>query len=246
MNGTTKNSSIGNSVSDKLKLWQSVEKTDPKYTNGFSRPGGFSGTAINATYLIRKATELWGPMGSSWGAEIADERYVEGAEGTIIHVLRILFFYPEGRFPSYGQTTFVGENKNGKFTDEEAPKKSLTDAITKALSMLGFSADVFLGLYDDNKYVNDRRDEFAGKGHSASDGAFAALEPEEKEAAKSIAAQIVDLWTQGKEHGAYAEFYEAGLSNDMKVGIWELLRPNSKVRNGIKKIADENKRKVAA
>ena len=229
-----------------LKLWESVEKTDPKYTKAFNRPGGFSGTAINATYLIRKATELWGPMGSTWGAEIADERYVEGAEGTIIHVLRILFFYPAGKFPSYGQTTFVGENKNGKFTDEEAPKKSLTDALTKALSMLGFSADVFLGLYDDNKYVNDRKAEFAKKGHSPSDGSLEALSPADQELAKRVSNTIVDLWGEGKELAAYEEFYESNHDNDMKLAIWELLREFSKIRNGLKKMSDANKERKAA
>jgi hypothetical protein len=52
----------------------------------------------------------------------------------------------------FGQTTFVGSNKYGPFTDEEAPKKSLTDATTKALSMLGFGGDIFTGLYDDEDY----------------------------------------------------------------------------------------------
>jgi hypothetical protein len=69
-----------------------------------------------------------------------------------------------GTVEHFGQTTFVGKNKNGYFTDEEAPKKSLTDAIGKALSMLGFSADIYLGLFDDNKYVNDRKAEAAKAG----------------------------------------------------------------------------------
>lgn len=233
-------------MSEHLKLWQQVEKTDPKHTKSFSKAGGFSGTAINATYLIRKATELWGPMGSSWGPEIADEKYVEGADGTIIHVLRINFKYPQGCFPSYGQTTFVGQNKNGRFTDEEAPKKSLTDAITKALSMLGFSADVFLGLYDDNKYVNDRRAEFAsGSRITPVAGSLAALSPEEQQFAKDLAAEIVDKWNNDKCYAAYELFYEGNLSNEMKLGVWECLQPNSKVRNGIKKISEQNKQKAA-
>ena len=44
----------------------------------------------------------------------------------------------QGEVTHFGQTTFVGANKHGLFTDEEAPKKSLTDATNKALSMLGF------------------------------------------------------------------------------------------------------------
>jgi hypothetical protein len=235
-------------VSENLKLWQSVEKTDPKYTKAFNRAGGFSGTAINATYLIRKATEQWGPIGGSWGATVEDEKYVPGADETVIHVLRIKFWHPGGNFHSYGQTTFVGKNKNGMFTDEEAPKKSLTDAITKALAMLGFSADVFLGLYDDNKYVNDRKAEFAQTTSRITPvaGSLEALEPDEQTKAKEIANGIVDLWNEGKEIAAYELFYENNLSNEMKLGIWEVLQPHSKIRNTLKKMHNDPTTKKAA
>jgi hypothetical protein len=76
-------------------------------------------------------------------------------------------------------------------------------------------------------------------------GSLAALPTVDQEKCKEIAAEIVDLWTKDKTVAAYEAFYEANLSNEMKLGIWEVLQPNSKVRNGIKKIADENKRKAA-
>jgi hypothetical protein len=233
-------------ASDNLKIWQAVEKTDPKHTKSFTKGGGFSGTAINATYLIRKATELWGPMGSTWGPEVVDEKYVPGAEGTIIHVLRINLRYPLGVVPSFGQTTFVGTNKNGLFTDEEAPKKSLTDAITKALSMLGFSADVFLGLYDDNKYVSDRRAEFTTSKITPVAGSLEALSPSDQEKAKRIANGVVDLWGEGKEFAAYELVYEGKHDNEMILGIWEVLQPHSKIRNQLKAMhKDPEKRKAA-
>lgn len=83
------------------------------------------------------------------------------------------------------------------------------------------------------------------KGTSGTDGCFAALDQMEQEQAKDIAANIVELWANGKEHAAYEAFYEGNLSNELKLGIWELLRPNSKVRNGIKKISDANKEPVS-
>jgi len=152
-----------------LALWESVQATDPKYTKKFTRGGGFSGTAINATYLAKRATETFGPIGTGWGIEVEDEKYAEGAPivddkhgkvgHEVIHVLRIKLWYvlneTRGEVRHYGQTVFVGKNKHGVFTDEEAPKKSLTDAMSKALSLLGFASDVHLGLYDDNKYVSD-------------------------------------------------------------------------------------------
>jgi len=74
-----------------------------------------------------------------------------------------------GEIEQFGATTYVGKNKYGPFTDEEAKKKTLTDAISKCLSWLGFSADVHLGRYDDNKYVNDLRKEFAEEKSKASE-----------------------------------------------------------------------------
>ena len=152
-----------------LSLWESVQATDPDYTKSFSRSGGFRGTAINHTYQQKRATQAFGPKGLGWGSRIIDERYAEGApilhpqHGVIgrevIHVLRIELWYlregQRGSVEAFGQTQFVGSNKHGVYTDEEAPKKSLTDAESKALASLGFSADVHLGLFDDSKYVND-------------------------------------------------------------------------------------------
>lgn len=176
-----------------LAVWDEVFNTDPKYTKEFKRTGGFSGTSINSTYQIFRATLLWGPMGGAWGAEIVNESYREGkpllnANGDktgneIIHVLRMHVWYPNplakagvglctvdgvGVIEQFGQTTFVGSTRNGPVTDEEAPKKSYTDALMKCLSWLGFSADVYMGLYDDNKYVNDRRRAEDGENPDAS------------------------------------------------------------------------------
>jgi hypothetical protein len=148
-----------------LKLWNAVEKTDPAFTKKFNRGGGFSGTATNATYLHKRATETFGPMGIGWGVNVIDERYEKGVNDDIVHVVRIKLWYlldgQRGEIEAYGQTMFTGKNKNGAYTDEEAPKKSLTDATSKALSHLGFAADIHLGLYDDNKYVNDLKREMA-------------------------------------------------------------------------------------
>ena len=157
-------------------LWDSVVKTNPKYTKGFNRGGGFKGTAINATWIAYQATEKFGPKGIGWGVEVEDEKYVTGhaiseQNNVIIHVVRIRLWYVyegnRGEIVQYGQTTMVGVNKNGMFTDEEAPKKSLTDATTKALSGLGFSADIFLGMYEDNKYFAEIQKEFAGPSYTA-------------------------------------------------------------------------------
>lgn len=152
-------------ATDNLAIWKSVEVTDPKHTKQFNRGGGFKGTSTNSTYLVKKATNLFGPIGIGWGYEIVEETFQPGQDKDVIHIVRIKFWYnwegQRGEIYHFGQTQFVGKNKNGYYTDEEAPKKSLTDALSKCFSMLGFSADIFTGMYDDNRYVNDIRKKFA-------------------------------------------------------------------------------------
>jgi len=48
-----------------------------------------------------------------------------------------------------------------QMVDADFAKKMETDALTKVLSKMGFNADVFMGRYDDNKYVQDMQKEFA-------------------------------------------------------------------------------------
>lgn len=111
-------------------------------------------------------------MGIGWGLEILDEEMMQGAPlgndaHELIHKLRVKLWYKlgdqRGEVVQFGQTTFVGKNRHGLYTDEEAPKKSLTDGMSKCLSLLGFSADIHLGRYDDNKYVANLKQEFAEK-----------------------------------------------------------------------------------
>lgn len=153
--------------SNKLAIWNAVEQTDPDYTKSFNRGGGFKGTSTNATYLAKKATNQFGPIGIGWGYNVIDETYQPGQDKDVIHVVRIKLWYEwngkRGEVEHFGQTQFVGKNKNGYFTDEEAPKKSLTDAVSKCLSLLGFAADIHLGMYDDNRYVNDLKRNFGGE-----------------------------------------------------------------------------------
>jgi hypothetical protein len=71
--------------------------------------------------------------------------------------------FDEGHIEQWGQTPMEGTNKNGAYVDEEAPKKAVTDAVTKCLSYLGFAGDVHMGLFDDSKYVEERKKEETAK-----------------------------------------------------------------------------------
>src|SRR5689334_24281044 len=55
----------------------------------------------------------------------------------------------------------------GMFIDEDAGKKSVTDAMVKCMSMIGFAGDIFSGRWDDSKYVEQVGQEFVEKEREA-------------------------------------------------------------------------------
>jgi hypothetical protein len=158
-------------INTNLDLWSQVEVTNPAYVKQFDR-SGFTGTSINPTYLAQKATQAFGPMGIGWGLDIVEEKFQEGAPlfvndlhvgKEVIHIIRAKLWYiwngVKGEIVQFGQTPFVGMKSSGPYTDEDAPKKSLTDAMSKCLSLLGFSADIYTGAWDTNKYINNAVDQ---------------------------------------------------------------------------------------
>ncbi len=188
----------------KMAMWDRLMPTDPKYTKAFDR-GGFKGTATNATYIVRKLTEEFGPCGAGWRFVLDDEQIIDGhtlhenGDKAKLHVVRGHLEYRQtgmnaiavddpwfATSPQFGQTMLVGRNKNGLFTDEEAPKKSITDCISKCAVLLGIAADVHLGLFDDNKYVNQRKQEEAAE--AAEDPKAPPASPAAPQQAKSDAA----------------------------------------------------------
>ncbi|UQI33053.1 hypothetical protein M3M50_10630 [Pseudomonas bijieensis] len=165
-------------MSDKnMQIWEKVEKTETRFTKK-AKVNGQDITSLSGTAMVMKATELFGPVGIGWGWKIIDERFDEGHEiyigegdkracigREIGHTLKIALWFIQdgqrGEIEQYGCTRYQYKTSYGMTTDGEAPKKSLTDAIKKALSMLGFSADVFLGLFDDQTYVDQLKEEEA-------------------------------------------------------------------------------------
>ena len=137
------------------KLWDSVEKTDPKFTKKVNQRGGF--TAIGAQYQVRKATEAFGPFGIGWGVkEETFQRYED--TGLVLYQGTLWYKYGEdnGEVPIHSSIKYHANSR----VDDDFAKKVATDAMTKGLSKLGFNADVFMGLFDDNKYVSDVTDKF--------------------------------------------------------------------------------------
>jgi len=143
-----------------LDLWSSVGKTNPAHTKKVSI-GSYSFTTIDAYSQIKKATEQFGVWGLDWG--VRDERFQVLLDDLILYTGKLWFTFEgkSGIVELHSCIQVAPETRNGRKVDDECIKKVATDALTKGLSKLGFNADVFLGLFDDNKYVESMRKQFA-------------------------------------------------------------------------------------
>jgi len=142
---------------DKMKLWNAVCETNPAHTKKVTFGRGF--TAIDPMHQIRNATEQFGPAGLNWGWEIKDTVFLPTDQVAIL-----VSMSGEGQkcVEQWGQCGMFIDKEKTK-TDGDCMKKATTDGITKCLSYLGFNADVFLGKFDDNKYVAEMNEKHKEK-----------------------------------------------------------------------------------
>ena len=142
---------------DNLSLWNKVEKTNPKYTKK-AKVGGMSITAIAPQYQIMMVTEQFGVYGKTWGFKNIELDYSLVEKYDMV-VFKGTFFFPEGQFEIINSSKLFMNNAKTMLDDNFA-KKIETDTLTKAISKLGFNADIFLGKFDDVRYVNEMNAEF--------------------------------------------------------------------------------------
>lgn len=131
-----------------MDLWNKVCTTDPQYTKKVTFGRAF--TAIDPMYQVMKATEELGKVGEGWGFTIEDVKFLPTDQ--VAMKVRLWHGARENYIEHWGQNGLYIDNKKEK-PDADCMKKATTDGITKCLSYLGFNADVFLGKFDDNKYV---------------------------------------------------------------------------------------------
>ena len=139
-----------------MKIWETLSKTNPEYTKQAPSSYGKRITTIDPMYQIQMMTDLFGPVGLGWKYKV-DYKYIDGL---VFAEVTIKYFTNE--WHEYGPVCSVQNlSKSNSKLDDEAPKKAMTDAMTKAFSHLGMSADVFLGKFDDSKYVEQMKEEFS-------------------------------------------------------------------------------------
>lgn len=164
-------------MTENMKHWDALKTTDPKYTKKVEFGRKF--TSINSQWQLQRMTEQFGPIGKGWGYHVqhSTERLHDWYVLAVADVTvwwrdpaqdKVAEYGPvRGTSPvleparDKGKLLFEADGQTVKLhLDDDAGKKAMTDALTKGLSHLGLSADVFLGLFDDNKYVRQAAEQF--------------------------------------------------------------------------------------
>jgi hypothetical protein len=210
-------------MSDNLAIWKAIERTDPKQVKEITGKA-YKGHSPKPHYIIWKLTRQFGPVGYGFGWTVVHEAYIDGKpqDGATekIHECRILFWWRDPEtgdksepIESYGATKALYKSSKGFWIDDEdAAKKSLTDAITKAASWLGASADIFMGRWDDSKYQAELREEFSPKRAAAQSAGgvarAAALTPERRSEIAQVAAEARWVPAETPHHPETGEVYD--------------------------------------
>lgn len=142
-----------------LAIWNQVAKTDPDMTERVNF-GAFKFTTIDAMYQVQQATKVLGPCGTGWGLrnqqfEILTVNPSDPNYNLLLFTAEFWYKFngSEGACDIAADIELFENTKNGWKRVSDPAKKVRTDALTKGLSWLGFSADVFMGKFDDAKYV---------------------------------------------------------------------------------------------
>ena len=140
-----------------LELWNKVEKTNPKYTKK-AKVGGMNITAIAPQYQIMQVTEQFGIYGEKWGFKDIKLSY-DLVEKCNLVVFKGTFFFPNGEFEIINSCKLYMDRAL-TMVDDNFAKKIETDTLTKAISKLGFNADIFMGKFDEVRYVEEANAHF--------------------------------------------------------------------------------------
>ena len=220
-------------MSDNKALWRRVFTTDPKAVKLITGKQ-YSGNSPKPYWIIERLTDEFGPCGIGWGFNIMSERFEhfgEGKSAETLHIACIRFWYvlgdKRGELEQVGQTRASYTTSKDRFlVDEDAPKKSVTDALVKCASYLGFAGDIFSGRWDDSRYVAEANKEWREREREPANDE-GPVKADRLQELQEIAADMLMLQADGKEMDAVRAYYELD-DNDEKIALWGMLKGEGK------------------
>lgn len=234
---------------DKKALWTRVSVTDPAAVKPITGKD-YGGNSPKPYWIVERLTDEFGPCGIGWGFTILSERFERFSDTDTLHIASVRFWYvldgQRGELEQIGQTKASYTTSKGVFkVDEDAPKKSVTDALVKCASYIGFAGDIFSGRWDDSKYVAEARAEWDARKAAANE---TPEQREEREAWEKrqpeldeLALYLIDCHENGKDNDAIRVWYDPQswsadnpTEQEERTYVWGCLKQHSKLRSTIK------------
>ena len=154
-------------ASDHMTNWRAMARPPAKALKEI-KGGRLSGmTDVNPQWRYQAMTEQIGPCGIGWKYTI-DKLWTEPcADGEVLAFAQVSVYLatPEPSdnmwsepIVGVGGNHLVAKEKAGLRNNDECWKMAITDALSVAMKMLGVAADIYAGLWDGSKYI-DQKDE---------------------------------------------------------------------------------------
>jgi hypothetical protein len=132
---------------ENLSIWEQVQETPKDLIKQFNAGDGVMLNTVAPINRIKKATEIFSAYGKDWGIKNLQHKEQRIFDSLIIATLDAVFFYTHNNkviefeiSTSLSVVSMIDKKMVVNFTYRKAIE---TDLIVKALSRLGFNADIY-------------------------------------------------------------------------------------------------------
>ena len=156
---------------DNLRFWNTVSQTDLDDTQPAMHDGQ-PYTSIRNISFVRRATEQFGMFGVGWGFKLKNAQTIKGQpiynpDGTcqcfaLTYSVDFKFWFmlddEEITLPVFSAAApfvYIDILTGNPRTNHDHHNKAVNNGIKRAMMMLGFSADIYTGKYDNPDYIKE-------------------------------------------------------------------------------------------
>lgn len=131
-----------------LTLWEKVEVTPTEIIQKIKAEDGTELNNVAPIHRLKKATEIFGVYGKNWGLKNIKHSEQKIFNTLILGIVDAVFYYTQNdvkiEFEITNSIAIVSVTDDKKMKVNYTYRKAIeTDTITKALSRLGFNADIY-------------------------------------------------------------------------------------------------------
>lgn len=144
-------------MSENTKYWDRLSRP-PETALKSIGAGRLKGkTDINPQWRLEAMTQVFGPCGVGWRYRI-DKLWTEPGHGNVVFAFALVSvaIMVGGKWseeiPGIGGNKLIEEESKGPYSNDEAYKMAVTDALSVALKAVGVAADIYSGLWDGAGY----------------------------------------------------------------------------------------------